>query len=427
LASGRRQSDVLKPKGAESRCQDRNTFHPEIRHQEHGYRSAVRQQHVHVLHQQARRESSEPRLDYENVRGTVSSSTKRASTSVPHARAGYNRNGCRRVFSRKESPVQAKLSVAGPYPEGTGQHPDRLTSVQRNRNMSPPNSTDKRPRGRGNTGISQPSLVADDPPDVHVVTDSDHETQGEPKGRGVRATEHAALPLTPRLASLERLLENSENPYLSSDFVRTQLAAARADKGKIYDLPWQRWVQFSSRHEDASTTIGLGPEWDISIPKFTAFLTAIRDGFGNVKKDTPSYIRSHSSAVLTTLAIAGAINQSILVGLQQVRQTSFHCSVWSAVERRLARTKAQERRSTVSTVVLDEDKCWDPGILLEFWHNFPSAVSMQKAKWPAALITKLVRAKAVAITRTELAARSADVTTLSWSLISPRFPLAPTT
>ena len=154
--------------------------------------------------------------------------------------------------------------------------------------MSPPNSTDKRPRGRGNTGISQPSLVADDPPDVHVVTDSDHETQGEPKGRGVRATEHAALPLTPRLASLERLLENSENPYLSSDFVRTQLAAARADKGKIYDLPWQRWVQFSSRHEDASTTIGLGPEWDISIPKFTAFLTAIRDGFGNVKKDGDS-------------------------------------------------------------------------------------------------------------------------------------------
>ena len=427
LASGRRKSNVLKPTGAESRRQDRNTFHSEIRHQEHGHRGAVRQQHVNILHQQARRESSEPRLDYEDVRRTVSSSTKRASTSVSHTRAGYNRNGGRRVLAWKESPVQVKLGVARTYPEGTGQHPDRLTSVQRNRNMSPPDSADKRPRGRSNTDIPQPSMVAHDPPDVHVVTDSDHEAQRELDSRGIRATEYAALPLTPRLASLERLLESSKNPYLSPDFIGTQLAAARADKGKIYDLPWQRWVQFSARHEDAATTIGLGPEWDISIPKFTAFLTAIRDGFGNVKKDCPSYIKNHSSAVLTTLALAGAIDQSILVGLQQVRQTSFHRNVWSAVERRLASTNARGLRSTVSTTVLDEDKCWDPGILLEFWHNFPSAVSMQKAKWPAALITKLVRAKAVAITRTELAARSADVTTLSWSLISPRFPLAPTT
>ncbi len=427
LASGRCQGNVLKPTGAESRRQDRNTFHSEIRHQEHGHRSAVRQQHVNILHQQARRESSESRLNYEDVRGTVSSSTKRASTSVPHARAGYNRNGGRRVLAWKESPFQAKLGVAGTHPEGTGQHPDRPTSVQRNRNMSPPDSADKRPRGRGNTDIPQPTMVADDHSDVNVVTDSDLEAQGELNGRGIRTTEYAALPLTPRLASLERLLESSKNPYLSPDFISTQLAAARADKGKIYDLPWQRWVQFSTRHEDADTTIGLGPEWDISIPKFTAFLTAIRDGFGNVKKDTPSYIRNHSSAVLTTLALAGAIDQSILVGLQQVRQTSFHCNVWSAVERRLAKSNKLGRRSTVATVVLDEDKCWDPGILLEFWHNFPSAVSMQKAKWPAALITKLVRAKAVAITRTELAARSADVTTLSWSLISPRFPLAPTT
>ena len=96
--------------------------------------------------------------------------------------------------------------------------------------------------------------------------------------------------------------------------------------------------------------------------------------------------------------------QSILPGIHAVRSTNFHSSIWKGLERSLATSK-RHMRSNVSTTVLEEDRCWDPIRLLQFWHNFLSAAAMQKAKWPATLITKLIRAKAIVILQVELAAR----------------------
>ena len=136
----------------------------------------------------------------------------------------------------------------------------------------------------------------------------------------------------------------------------------------------------------------------------------------------PTYIKRHSTAVLLTLELAGAMVKEILPGVREIRNTTFHKNVWTALERWLATSK-HDSRSSVSTMVLEEDKCWDPIKLIQFWHNFSSAAAMTHAKWPATLITKLIRAKALVILRIELAARSADVTSLSWALISPRVPI----
>ena len=267
-----------------------------------------------------------------------------------------------------------------------------------------PQSTGLEVRSSRDTDIPDTDVVAENPGTIVVPPDCDIEEPSQLDNRGDRESSDSSVPIMTRIFSLERLRQQAPNDYISPDFLRDQLAASRADSGKVYDPHWSRWVRFSKEKESGPGKTSFRPEWDISIPKFTSFLQAIRDGFGGIKPNVPTYIKRHSTMVLLTLELAIAMVQSILPGIHAVRSTNFHSSIWKGLERLLATSK-RRMRSNVSTTVLEEDRCWDPIRLLQFWHNFPSAAALQKAKWPATLITKLIRAKAIVILQVELAAR----------------------
>ena len=423
LGSEGRKIDVVQPQGTQSRRENSDALPRTPRHSRLGDSDTERQFDVQLLHQQARGQSADARQHHQEVCRTLPAEEERDSSCIPHTRARHSRNGSRRILAWQESAIS-------PQPRSTGETESRpsgpqnsIPAIRRHTESPRRNIADTRKDFTSDTDLHVTSMVATSPEHHNMPPDRDPQEPTQSDSGRIRESTHEEIFSTTRFSSLECLRRTSRNQYLSAEFVQQQLSSSRQDKGKVYDRPWARWVEFSKNDQTNPEQTSLNPEWHISILKFTAFLKAIRDGFAGVKPNVPSYIKSHSTAVLLTLELAGAINQRILRGVQEVRQTRIHQSVWKDIERDRATSNARGVRSQVATTVLPEDKCWDPGQLLEFWHNFPSLAAMKKANWPAPLIYKLIRAKAVAIVRIELAARSVDVTTLSWSRISPRFPI----
>ena len=422
LGTRKRQRHVFESARIESGRSNSETFYQHLEIEEYSDFRSQRQHNEHDIHKSVRRQSANTEQSHEVFRGGLLSASQHYRPSLSHSGHRYDRNGSRRIFAREESPVPAEFETPFPPPKVAPRRPNSPSVVQRNSQDISGNVDVEQDVHDRDAIPPSTSVVGDSTPSIVVTTNSDTAAHRESNRRRVRTLSEPTIPFTTRIASLERLQQASEQQYLSAGFARDQLAAARQDHGKIYDMPWHRWVQFS-KSDIPNQPSEKDPCFNISVPKFTAFLSAIRDGYMGVKPNTPTYIRQHSSAVLTTLRLAGAIDRSILQGVQQITSTNFHSNIWKDVQRTLAEAGVTRRNFTSTPEVLDEDKCWDPCQLLNFWHNFPSAKSMLAAKWPPALIFILVRAKAVAIVRVECAARSQDITSLTWSRISPRFPV----
>jgi hypothetical protein len=158
--------------------------------------------------------------------------------------------------------------------------------------------------------------------------------------------------------------------------------------------------------------------FDISEIKLVKFLDKIFNGFAGVTRRNLSTVKTHRHAVTTTLTVAKMIKPSLLTIMNTLQNSKI---VQNANKKRMREKTAIDEAEGATKVIAPD--AWDPKILFDFWDNFPSAKAMKAANWPARLIFKVVRIRALTVLRMEMAARSKDARMIFWSHCSPKFPL----
>ena len=412
------QGSVVKRARATGRHSHGNVLYSPARPQEHYPGSSIGQYDEHILPQQTRGPDPVVRSTDARLSGVVFPRAEYHNPCVSLPGNRHNRVGGGRIFAGDQPTVPAAPALTCMVTQPSKRHVRRGASVvQRDFDMVGSSDTSERKRRDISDSFmaSGPVVAAGSVNDGRVAS-VDPEERLESGSRGRREGEVQEICAAPRLNSLANLRSATRCSNWSNEDFKTQFSGARSRKAdRKYDIPWTRWIQFSSVYEQEDVR---NHEWNLSIHKHAKFLAAIWDGFGGVKTShSKSVYKLHSSAVLTTFEVGSMVRPELKSVIAQVKSSNAARNFLNSKLRSQAECGNPRRGAKIA----QNSDLWDPVAIFEFWHHFPSLKSMLEATWPLKLVRLIIRAKAVSILRLEGASRSSDASHLSWSDVSTRF------